>query len=257
MSYHYIKVLVQDRIGIVTLHRPEVLNALNLQLVYELVTELERIETDDSIRVIILTGNEKAFAAGADISEMAGEEAIPMLLKDQFVVWDRIAKISKPIIAAVSGFVLGGGCELMMNCDMIIASETTRIGQPEIQLGVMPGAGGTQRLTKAVGKVKAMEMLLTGEHITAEEALKFGLINKVVPVEMYFKEALRMAQQIALQPPVAVRLIKKSVLKAFDTSLAEGLDYERNCFYLLFSSEDKEEGMNAFLQKRKPKFTGR
>ncbi|MFC4769716.1 enoyl-CoA hydratase-related protein [Effusibacillus consociatus] len=257
MGYEFIQVSADQSVGILTLHRPAVLNALNLKMVDEIVEELERMDRDDSIRAIVLTGNDKAFAAGADIDEMADESVIPMLLKDQFAVWDRIAKVSKPIIAAVSGFVLGGGCELMMNCDIIIASETTKIGQPEVKLGVMPGAGGTQRLTKAVGKVKAMEMLLSGEPITADEALRYGLINKVVPVELYLHEAVKLAKQIAAQPPVAVRLIKKSVLKAIDIPLDEGLDYERNCFYLLFASEDKAEGMRAFIEKRKPDFTGR
>ncbi|MED0758241.1 enoyl-CoA hydratase-related protein [Aneurinibacillus thermoaerophilus] len=257
MGYDYIKAEREGAVGVIALNRPEVLNALNLQLIDELVTELERMDRDDSIRAIVLTGNERAFAAGADIGEMADEAAISMLLKDQFAVWDRIAGISKPILAAVSGFALGGGCELMMNCDIIIASETTKIGQPEIKLGVMPGAGGTQRLTKAVGKVKAMEMLLTGEPISADEALRYGLVNKVVPVEMYFHETMKLARKIAEQPPIAARLIKKSVLKAIDNPLSEGLDYERNCFYLLFASEDQKEGMRAFIEKRRPKFSGR
>lgn len=257
MGYEFIQVTVDQLIGILTLRRPEVLNALNLKMVDEIVDALERMDHDDSVRAIVLTGNEKSFAAGADIAEMADETVIPMLLKDQFAAWDRIAKVSKPLIAAVSGFVLGGGCELMMNCDIVIASETATIGQPEIKLGVMPGAGGTQRLTKAVGKTKAMEMLLTGEPITADEAWRYGLVNKVVPVEVHLQEAIRLARQIAAQPPVAVRLIKKSVLKAIDNPLDEGLDYERNCFYLLFATEDKTEGMNAFVEKRRPKFTGR
>ncbi|WP_282200704.1 enoyl-CoA hydratase-related protein [Collibacillus ludicampi] len=257
MDYEFIRVARDQAVGIITLHRPEVLNALNLKLVDELVEALENMDRDDSVRTIVLTGNEKAFAAGADIDEMADETAISMLLKDQFTVWDRIATINKPIIAAVSGYVLGGGCELMMNCDIVIASETTKIGQPEINLGVMPGAGGTQRLTKMVGKVKAMEMLLTGSPISAEEALRYGLVNKVVPVEMYLQEAVTLAKKIAAKPPLAVRLIKKSVLKAIDNPLSEGLAYERNCFYLLFASEDQTEGMRAFVEKRKPKFTGR
>lgn len=257
MSYEFIKVATEGSVGIITLNRPQVLNALNLKIVDEIVEELERIDHDPSIRVVILTGNDKAFAAGADIDEMADEAVVSILLKDQFKAWDRLSKINTPVIAAVSGFVLGGGCELMMSCDMVIASETTKIGQPEIKLGVMPGAGGTQRLTKAVGKVKAMEMLLTGEPISAEEALRYGLVNRVVPVEVYFQEAMKLAQQIAAQPPVAARMIKKSVLKAMDSSLLDGMEYERNCFYLLFASEDREEGMKAFVEKRRPKFTGK
>ncbi|MBO8162574.1 MAG: enoyl-CoA hydratase/isomerase family protein [Brevibacillus sp.] len=256
MSYQYIKVSVDEAVGIITLNRPDVLNALNLQVVDELVAEMERMDRDDSIRTILLTGNEKAFAAGADITEMADESAIAIMLKDQFAVWDRIARISKPIVAAVSGFVLGGGCELMMNCDLIVASETARIGQPEIKLGIMPGAGGTQRLTKAVGKHRAMEMLMTGEPITAEEALRYGLVNKVVPVEVYFEEAVKLAKQLAGQAPLAVRMIKQAVFKAQDLPLEEGLHYERNCFYLLMASEDRKEGIQAFLEKRKPTFKG-
>ncbi|MEB3101485.1 enoyl-CoA hydratase-related protein [Ferviditalea candida] len=257
MQYQYIQTECEDNVGIIRLNRPEVVNALNLKLIDELTSEMERMDGDPSIRAILLTGSDKAFAAGADINEMAEEGAISMLWRDQFAVWDRISRISVPIIAAVSGYALGGGCELMMNCDIVIASETARIGQPEINLGVMPGAGGTQRLTKAVGKVKAMEMMLTGDPITAEEALQYGLVNKVLPVEVYYQEALKLAKRISLQAPNAVRLIKQSVLKAQDHRLAEGMEYERNCFYLLFASEDQKEGMKAFIEKRKPKFTGR
>lgn len=257
MEYQYIQATCEDNVGIIRLNRPEVLNALNLKLIDETIAEMERMDRDPSIRVILLTGNDKAFAAGADINEMSEEGAISMLLRDQFAEWDRISNISIPIIAAVSGYALGGGCELMMNCDIVVASETAKFGQPEINLGVMPGAGGTQRLTKAVGKLKAMEMILTGDSITAEEALQYGLVNKVLPVEVYYQEALKLAKRIALQAPNAVRLIKQSVLKAQDHRLAEGIDYERNCFYLLFAGEDQKEGMQAFIEKRKPKFTGR
>ncbi|EST53705.1 enoyl-CoA hydratase [Brevibacillus panacihumi W25] len=256
MSYAYIKVAVEDGVGVITLNRPKILNALNLQLMDELVSELERMDQDADIRAILLTGNDKAFAAGADINEMAEASAIEIMKRDQFAVWDRISLISKPIIGAVSGFVLGGGCELMMNCDIVIASETTVIGQPEVKLGVMPGAGGTQRLTRAVGLQKAMEMLLTGEPITAKEAARYGLVNRVVPVEAYYQEALKLAKQIAQQAPLAVQVIKKSVHKAQDLPLADALDYERNGFYLLLASDDRKEGMQAFLEKRTPRFTG-
>lgn len=256
MSYEYITVAREDGVGIVTLNRPKILNALNLKLIDELVTELGNLDNDSEIRTILLTGNEKAFAAGADINEMAEASAIEIMKRDQFAVWDRISLISKPIIGAVSGFALGGGCELMMNCDIVIASETAVIGQPEIKLGVMPGAGGTQRLVRAVGLRKAMEMLLTGDPITAKEALQYGLVNRVVPVEVYYQEALKLAKQIAGQPPLAVQVIKKAAHKASDLPLQEGMDYERNGFYLLLASEDRQEGMQAFLEKRKPRFTG-
>jgi enoyl-CoA hydratase len=255
-----LKNLVLSRDGfvaIVQLNRPTVLNALNLELMDELVATLESLDKDESVRAIVLTGNEKSFAAGADIKEMADATAIDMLYRDQFAKWDKIRKIKKPVIAAVSGFALGGGCELMMHCDIIIASETARIGQPEINIGVMPGAGGTQRLTRAVGKVLAMEMVLTGRFITAEEAFKAGLINKVVPVEFYLEEAQRLAKEIANRPPVAVRLAKEAILKAFDTTIEMGLEFERKNFYMLFASEDMREGMAAFIEKRKPEWKGK
>jgi enoyl-CoA hydratase len=247
----------EEGIGRIQLNRPEVLNALNLQLMDELVSELESMDRDETIRCIIITGDRRAFAAGADIDEMSDATAVDMLLKDQFATWDRIRHISKPIIAAVSGYALGGGCELAMACDLIIASETAKFGQPEINIGVMPGAGGTQRLTRAVGKARAMEMVLTGKPISAEEALEAGLINRVVPEEILEDEALKMAREIAAKPPVAVRLAKKAVLKAMDTSLETGLAYEQMLFYLLFATEDQREGMRAFLEKRKPRFRGR
>ncbi|USG65649.1 enoyl-CoA hydratase-related protein [Brevibacillus ruminantium] len=256
MSYEFITVSIDETVGLITLNRPKILNALNLQLVDELVAELERMDRDPAIRVILITGNEQAFAAGADINEMAEASAIEIMKRNQFAVWDRMSLISKPIIGAVSGFVLGGGCELMMNCDIVIASETAQIGQPEIKLGVMPGAGGTQRLTRAVGLRKAMEMLLTGDPISAREAWQYGLVNRVVPVEAYLQEALKLAKKVAKQPPLAVQVIKKSVHKAEDLPLQEGMDYERSGFYLLLASEDRKEGMQAFLEKRKPRFTG-
>ncbi len=247
----------EEGIGRIQLHRPEVLNALNLQLMEELVSALVSMDRDEGIRCILITGDRRAFAAGADNDEMSDATAVDMLLKDQFAVWDRIRHISKPIIAAVSGYALGGGCELAMACDLIIASETAQFGQPEINIGVMPGAGGPQRLTRAVGKVRAMEMVLTGNPLRAEEALQAGLINRVVPEELLEDEALRMAREIAAKPPVAVRLAKKAVLKAMDTTLETGLAYEQMLFYLLFATEDQREGMQAFLEKRKPRFRGR
>jgi enoyl-CoA hydratase len=250
-------ITIDGYVATVQLNRPTVLNALNLELMDELVASLESLDRDENIRAIVLTGNEKAFAAGADIKEMADATAVDMLYRDQFAKWDKIRKIKKPLVAAVSGFALGGGCELMMHCDIIIASETARIGQPEINIGVMPGAGGTQRLTRAVGKALAMEMVLTGRFITAEEALKGGLINKVVPVEFYLEEAQRLAKEIASRPPVAVRLAKEAVLKSFDTTIEMGLEFERKNFYMLFASEDMREGMSAFIEKRKPEWKGK
>lgn len=257
MTRRYIQLSSEGNVAIIRLNRPKVLNALNRELMQELVTELERMDVDDTIRAIVITGTDQAFAAGADITEMAGESVVSMLLNRQFAVWDCIGGISKPIIAAVSGHVLGGGCELMMSCDLVVASETARFGQPEIKLGVMPGAGGTQRLTKAVGTRKAMEVLLTGDTMTSEEALRYGLVNKVAPVELYFREALKLAKRIAAQPPLSVRLIKQAVRKAQDHPLADGLDYERQCFHLLFASDDQKEGMQAFMEKRSPLFRGR
>jgi enoyl-CoA hydratase len=247
----------EKHIALIQLNRPKELNALNLQLMGEIRDALKELDNNDEVRCIILTGNEKAFAAGADIKQMAGKTAIDMLNIDQFTTWDGIKKTKKPIIAAVSGFALGGGCELCMTCDMIIASETAKFGQPEIKIGVMPGAGGTQRLTRAVGKALAMEMVLTGKFISAEEAFKAGLINRVVPVEVYLSEAVKLAKEIAAQSPIAVRLAKESVLNAFNSTLDEGLVVERKNFYLLFASEDQKEGMNAFVEKRPAQFSGK
>lgn len=255
----FIKVNTQYKkhIALINLNRPKELNALNLQLMTELKDALKELDEDDDVRVIILTGNEKAFAAGADIKQMAGKTAIDMLNVDQFSTWDQIKKTKKPLIAAVSGFALGGGCELAMTCDMIVASESAKFGQPEIKIGVMPGAGGTQRLTRAIGKAKAMELVLTGNFISAEEALHYGLVNKVVPTEMYLEAATELAEQIAQMSPVAAKLAKESVNRAFETHLDEGLHFERKNFYLTFASEDQTEGMTAFVEKRKPEFTGK
>lgn len=244
-------------VALIRINRPKELNALSTQLMQELRDALQQLDRDDNVRSIIVTGNEQAFAAGADIKQMADKSSTDMLLIDQFSTWDQIRKIKKPIIAAVSGFCLGGGCELAMTCDMIIASETARFGQPEIKIGVMPGAGGTQRLARTIGKARAMEMILTGRFITAEEALAMGMVNKVVPVEMYLREAVSLAREIAQMSPIAIQLAKESVNRAFETPLDEGLQFERKNFYLCFSSEDQKEGMRAFIEKRKPEYRGR
>lgn len=252
-------ILVEKResIGWVRLNRPQVLNALNTSVMKELSDCFEEMDHDEQIRCIVLTGNEKAFAAGADIQEMATASSVDFVIRQFFKDWERIRKVQKPIIAAVSGFALGGGCELAMLCDLIVASETARFGQPEINIGVMPGAGGTQRLTRAVGQKKAMEMILTGKMISAQEALDYGLINRVVPVEQLEEETMNLAQEIASKPAIAVRLAKQSVMKAMDLTLEHGVHFEQNAFYLLFASDDQKEGMQAFVEKRKPKFTGK
>ncbi|MBS1557795.1 MAG: enoyl-CoA hydratase/isomerase family protein [Bacteroidetes bacterium] len=244
-------------VALVELNRPKELNALNRQLMIELLEALQALDKNENVRVIVLTGNEQAFAAGADIKQMAEQSAIDMLTLDQFSTWDMIRKTKKPIIAAVSGFALGGGCELSMMCDTIIASETAKFGQPEIKIGTIPGAGGTQRLTKAVGKAKAMELILTGRFLSAQDALFYGLVCKVVPVEMYLQEALAMAKEIAQMSPIAVQLAKEAVNRSFETQLDEGLAFERKNFYLTFASADQKEGMKAFIEKRKPEYRGK
>ncbi|MES2617757.1 MAG: enoyl-CoA hydratase-related protein [Bacteroidota bacterium] len=241
----------------IQLNRPKELNALNLELMLEIKEALIQLDADDNVRAIVISGNERAFAAGADIKQMAGRTAVDMLRIDQFTTWDSIRKTKKPLIAAVSGFALGGGCELVMICDMVIASETAQFGQPEINIGVMPGAGGTQRLTRAVGKVKAMEMVLTGGFISADEAKQYGLVNKVVPVEFFLTEAIQLAGKIAEKSPIAVQMAKESVLKAFEMPLQEALFFERKNFYMLFATEDQKEGMAAFVEKRKADFKGK
>lgn len=257
MEYILVEEQYEPLVALIRLNRPKELNALNLQLMQELRDTLQKLDKNENVRVIILTGNDQAFAAGADIKQMADRTAIDMLMIDQFSTWEQIRRTKKPIIAAVSGFALGGGCELAMICDMIIASESAKFGQPEIKIGVMPGAGGTQRLTRTIGKAKAMELVLTGKFLSAEEALSYGLINKVVPVEMYLREAVQLAREIAQMSPVATQLAKESVNRAFETLLDEGLMFERKNFYLTFASEDQKEGMKAFIEKRKPDYKGK
>jgi len=257
MAYQNITAATEDGVAVVTLNRPDVLNALNQTTMNELVDACEGYDRDEAVRCIVITGAGRAFAAGADIKEMAGASAPQMLAGYRFQQWERIRKITTPIIAAVNGLALGGGCELAMLCDIIVASETAQFGQPEINLGIMPGAGGTQRLTRAIGKYRAMEMVLTGRPIPARQAEAWGLVTKVVPPEVVLDEAKGMAREIAGKAPVAVRLAKESVLKAFDTHLEGGLDFERKCFYLLFATEDRAEGISAFLEKRKAVFKGR
>jgi enoyl-CoA hydratase len=230
---------------------------LNSELIAELMQALTEFDADDSVGVMVLTGNKKFFAAGADIKEMSDASAVDMFKSDHISLFDKIMKIQKPVIAAVSGFALGGGCELAMSCDMIVASDTAVFGQPEINLGIIPGAGGTQRLTKAVGKAVAMEVILNDRRLSAEEAAKYGLVNKVVPGGSYLDEALAMANQIAERAPLAVRLCKQAVNRSFETSLNDGLAEERRAFYFLFATEDQKEGMQAFLEKRDPAWKGK
>lgn len=257
MTYENITVTPGDGYAVITLNRPSVLNALNQATMDEMVQALESAERDADVRCAVITGAGRAFAAGADIKEMAEASAPEMLAGYRFQQWERIRKITIPLIAAVNGMAFGGGCELAMLCDMIVAAETAQFGQPEINLGIMPGAGGTQRLTRAIGKARAMELVLTGRPISARQAEAFGLVTRVVPAEAVLDEAVALAKEIASKPPVAVRLAKESILKAFDTTIESGLDYERRAFYLLFATEDRTEGINAFLEKRKPIFRGR
>ena len=245
-----------DRVGLVRLNRPKVMNALNQALLSELMQALLEFDADEQIGAIVITGDERAFAAGADIKEMVDASAVEMLLEDRASEFDRIKQVKKPVIAAVSGWCLGGGNELALSCDMIIASETARFGQPEITIGVIPGAGGTQRLAKLVGKAVTMEMVLNNRTLSAQEALQFGMVNRVVPVDRYLDDALSLASEIAARAPIAVRLGKEAVNNAFETTLTEGIDRERRAFYYLFASQDQKEGMSAFIEKRSAQWKG-
>jgi enoyl-CoA hydratase len=254
MSFETVIVDKTAPIAVVTLNRPQSLNALSYALVKDLALAMQELDADNDIRVIIVTGGEKVFAAGADIKEMAERGPFDERIQERLAYRDKINRIRKPVIAAVSGFALGGGCELAMSCDIIIASETARFGQPEVNLGIIPGSGGTQRLAHVLGKHRAMELVLTGDMITAAEAERFGLVNRVFPVELFLEEAKNLGRKIAAKPVLAVRAAKEAVLKSANTALDEGLEFERKSFYLLFASEDKSEGMKAFLEKRKAEF---
>jgi enoyl-CoA hydratase len=254
-----VTVLVEraEPVAVVRLNRPEQRNALSNQLMGELVGALENLDADEAIRCIVLTGDDKAFAAGADIKELADATHFELYFGGRIDRWDAIRKTRTPIVAAVSGYCLGGGCELAMACDLIVASETAQFGQPETNLAVLPGAGGTQRLTRAIGKSKAMDVILTGRFLSAQEAEQAGLVARVFPQESWLADAKDVAASIAERSPVGVRLAKEAVNQAFETTLAAGLDAERKAFHLALSSEDAQEGLTAFLEKRKPDFKGR
>ena len=252
MTYQNIIVESQGRVGIVRLNRPQALNALNKALIAELTAAIDGFEADDKIGCVLITGNEKAFAAGADIKEMADKSFTEAYLGNFAADWDRVARARKPIVAAVAGFALGGGCELAMQCDLIIAADNAKFGQPEIKLGVIPGIGGTQRLTRAIGKAKAMDLVLTGRMMDAAEAERSGLVARVVPAADLMSEAMKVAETIAGMSLPSVLAGKESVNVAFESSLAEGVRFERRIFHSLFATEDQKEGMKAFVEKRKP-----
>ena len=254
MSYETIIVETRGKVGIVRLNRPQALNALNAKVNEELTAAIDAFEADEKIACVILTGSEKAFAAGADIKEMQAKSYMDAFKGDFAGSWDRVARMRKPVIAAVAGFALGGGCELAMMCDMIIAADNAKFGQPEIKLGVIPGIGGTQRLTRAVGKAKAMDLNLTGRMMDAAEAERSGLVARVVPAASLMDEAMKAAETIAGMSLVALMVAKESVNRAFETTLAEGIRFERRVFHSMFAIADQKEGMAAFVEKRKPKF---
>lgn len=253
LEYPYNK---HEHIALVRLNRPKVLNALSTDLMQELVDCFLELDQNPKVRVIILTGNERAFAAGADIAQMASATPVDQINDQRFRTWEMLRLVTKPIIAAVNGFALGGGCELAMSCDLIIASDEAKFSQPEIKIGTIPGAGGTQRLTRAIGKSKAMLMVLTGDMIDAKTAYEWGLVAKIVPSITLLQETFEIAKTISDRAPVAVRLAKEAVNKSFEMSLKDGMDFERRNFYLTFSSADQKEGMKAFIEKREPKYLG-
>jgi enoyl-CoA hydratase len=256
MAYEAILVESRERVGLVRLNRPAQRNALNNQLIHELMDALEAFDSDQTVGAMVLAGSDKAFAAGADIKEMADQDAASMRASGFIQAFGRLASLHKPVVAAVSGWALGGGCELALACDMIVASETAKFGQPEITIGVIPGAGGTQRLVRAVGKSLAMEIILNNRILSAEEALQFGLVNRVVPTDRFLEEALGLAREIAGRAPLAVRAARKLIAEAFEFPLAEGLDRERQAFFDLFATDDRREGMQAFVEKRQSHWAG-
>ena len=257
MGYEHILVEVEAPIATITLNRPKVLNALSPDLIRELTSALAGFDADQNVRAVVLTGGSKVFAAGADIGDMADRGPVEQLARDQTGRWGPLAGFTKPLIAAVNGYALGGGCEIALMCDLIVAGDGARFGQPEINLGIIPGAGGTQRWPRTAGKYVAMEVVLTGAALSAQRAYELGIVNRVVPAEATISVAQRLAREIAEKPPLAVRMAKEAVLKAFETPLTEGLASERKSFYFLFATEDQKEGMHAFLEKRKGVFKGR
>jgi enoyl-CoA hydratase len=257
MPYELILTETHGQVGLITINRPQAMNALNNQLMRELMDALDAFDKNDAIGAMVIAGNEKAFAAGADIKEMADRTIEQMMDRDHVAVFGRIRTIRKPVIAAVSGWALGAGCEIALSCDMIVASESAKFGLPEVTIGVIPGAGGTQRLTRAVGKAIAMEMILNNRTLSAQEALQFGLLNHVVPVGDHLDKALKMAEEIAARAPLAVRAAKKMINQSYERFLSDGLEQEKQVFYNLFDSEDQREGMQAFIEKRKPEWKGK
>jgi enoyl-CoA hydratase len=257
MTYTHILTETRGRVGLLTLNRPQALNALNNALLGELMDALAAFDAEEQVNVMVIAGSQRAFAAGADIREMADQSVQQMMDNDPTAIFGRIRAISKPVIAAVSGWALGGGCELALSCDMIVASESARFGLPEVTIGVIPGAGGTQRLPRAVGKALAMEIILNNRTLSAQEALQTGLVNRVVPPERFLEEALLLAEQIAERAPLAVRAAKQMINQSYERPLADGMREERQAFHQLFASQDQKEGMSAFLEKRKPEWKGK